>query len=342
LWGVPAGTLQPKPGLPTVDMFRGVEAGTIKVLYVMCTNPGQSLPNVNRYRAAMQNTFLVVSEAYHPTRTSELADVVLPAALWAEKEGVYGCSERRYQLMEQAVQPLGEARPDYAILCDLGRRLGHGALVPFKSPADVWEEILKVAKGTVYDFSAMTRARLKDSHGLIWPMTTPDRQVKLRYVKGEDPFVPADHPSRMKFYGRPDGRAVVWARPQKPPEEVIDAEYPFYLTTGRILEHWHTGTMTRHCKELRQANYETTAEFHPNDAQKLALKPGDPVRLSSRRGNQVFRAKITEDSREGMVYLHMHDPDRMCNILTNDVFDPVSRQPEFKICAVKVAKVRTT
>jgi nitrate reductase (cytochrome) len=342
LWGVPAGTLQPKPGLPTIDMFRAIEEGKVKVLYVMCTNPGQSLPNVNRYRAALQNTFLVVAEAYHPTRTSELADVVLPAALWAEKEGVYGCSERRYQLLEQAVKPSGESRPDFEILCDLGRRLGHGALLPFKTPDDVWTEILTCAKGTVYDFSAMTRARLKESHGLIWPMPTPDRQVKLRYVKGEDPFVPADHPSRMKFYGRPDGRAVVWARPQKPPEEVIDAEYPFYLTTGRILEHWHTGTMTRHAKELRNTNYETMAEFHPADAQRLALKPADSVRLTSRRGNQVFRVKITEDSREGMVYLHMHDPDRMCNVLTNDVVDPVSRQPEFKICAIKVQKVRTT
>jgi nitrate reductase (cytochrome) len=342
LWRVPPGTLQAKPGLPTVDMFRAIEEGTVKVLYVMCTNPGQSMPNVNRYRAALQNTFLVVSEAYHPTRTSELADVVLPAALWAEKEGVYGCSERRYQLLEQAVAPLGDARPDFEILCDLGRRLGHGALLPFKTPSDVWDEILSVAKGTVYDFSAMSRQRLKEAHGLIWPMPTPDREVKLRYVKGEDPFVPADHPSRMKFYGRPDGRAVVWARPQKPPEEVIDAEYPVYLTTGRILEHWHTGTMTRHCRELRQANYETMAEFHPADAQALALKPGDNVRLTSRRGSQVFRAKITEDSRQGMVYLHMHDPDRMCNVLTNDVFDPVSRQPEFKICAIKVEKVRGT
>jgi len=341
LWKVPKGTLQPKPGLTTVDMFRAVEDGRIKVLYVMCTNPGQSMPNVNRYRKAMerQDAFIVVSDAFHPTRTTELADVVLPAALWAEKEGVYGCSERRYQLLEQAVKPLGEARPDFQILCDLGQRLGHGALVPFKSADEIWDEILTLCKGTVYDFSGMTRKRLRDAHGLIWPMLSESHQeTKLRYVKGEDPLVPADHPTRMKFYGRPDGKAVVWLRPQKPPEEVIDVEYPFYYTTGRVLEHWHTATMTKNCKELRQANYESMAEIHPDDAKKLGVKTGDWVRLVARRGAERFRAKVTDQSRRGLVFVHMHDQERLCNRLTNDATDPVSRQPEFKVAAVKVVK----
>ncbi|MCP4657141.1 MAG: molybdopterin-dependent oxidoreductase, partial [bacterium] len=159
LWGLEPGTINPKPGLPTIDMFRALEAGDVKCLYVMCTNPGQSLPNLNRYRPALagEDAFVVVSETFHPTRTSELADVVLPAALWAEKEGVYGCTERRYQLLDKAVEPLGEARPDFDILCDLARRLGHGELLPFKSPADAWEEILKMCKDTPYDFTGMTR-----------------------------------------------------------------------------------------------------------------------------------------------------------------------------------------
>ena len=225
-----------------------MEEGRLKCLYVMCTNPGQSLPNVDRYRKAMrrEGAFLVVSEAFHPTRTSELADVVLPAALWAEKEGVYGCTERRYQLLEQAVEPQGEARPDFQILCDLARRLGHEKLVPFRSPAEAWTEILTLTKGTAYDFTGMTRERLRQAHGLLWPMPGAEHPgTKRRYVRGEDPLVPADHPQRVKFYGRPDGRAVVWMRPQKPPEEVVDAAYPMYFTTGRVLEHWHTGTMTR-------------------------------------------------------------------------------------------------
>jgi nitrate reductase NapA len=341
LWNVPAGTLAPKPGFATIDMFRALEEGKIKSLYIMCTNPGQSLPNVDRYRKAMQkeDAFVVVSEAYHPTRTSELADVVLPAALWAEKEGVYGCAERRYQLLEAAVKPAGEARPDFEILCDLARRLGHEKLLPFKNPAEAWDEILTLTKGTAYDFTGMSRQRLKESHGLLWPMPSETHPgTKRRYVRGEDPLVPADAPQRILFYGRPDKKAVVWLRPQKPAEEVVDAQYPFWYTTGRGIEHWHTGTMTRNCKELRQANYESMAEIHPQDAAKLGIRDGDRVRLSSRRAAETFRARLTDGTRQGLVYVHMHDPDHMCNRLTIDAVDPVSRQPEFKICAVKVEK----
>jgi nitrate reductase NapA len=341
LWGVPAGTIAPKPGLATIDMFRAMEEGKVKFLYVMCTNPGQSLPNVDRYRKAMRaaGAFVVVSEAFHPTRTSELADVVLPAALWAEKEGVYGCAERRYQLLEPAVKPLGEARTDFQILCDLGRRLGHGNLVPFKGPEEAWAEILTLSKGTAYDFAGMSRERLKASHGLLWPLPTADSPgTKRRYVKGADPLVPADAPGRVLFYGRPDRRAVVWMRPQKPPEEVPDAEYPLWYTTGRVIEQWHTGTMTRNCPELRQANYESVAQIHPEDARKLGVKTGDSVNLASRRGAQKFKVRVSDGERPGLVFVHMHDPDRMCNKLTIDAVDPISRQPEFKICAVKAEK----
>ena len=341
LWNVPAGTLAPKPGLAAVDLFRALEDGTVQALWIMCTNPAQSLPNADRYRKALrrEGAFVVVTEAFHPTRTSELADVVLPAALWAEKEGVYGCGERRYQLLERAVQPLGEARPDFDILCDLARRLGHGALLPWRSPAEAWDEIRQVSRGTAYDFTGMTRARLRAAHGLLWPLPAEGHPgTKRRYVKGEDPLVPADAPERILFYGRPDGKAVVWLRPQKPPEEVTDAEYPLWLTTGRVLEHWHTGTMTRNCKELRHVNYEAVAELHGEDAAALGVSSGDRVRVTSRRGSEVFTVRVVEGARNGLVFVHMHDPDRMCNRLTIDAVDPVSRQPEFKICAVRVAK----
>ncbi|MGQ9751270.1 MAG: molybdopterin oxidoreductase family protein [Thermoanaerobaculaceae bacterium] len=341
LWGVPPGTIKPKPGPSTVELFQKIEAGEIKCLYIMCTNPGQSLPNVGRYRKALQreDVFVVVADAYHPTRTSELADVVLPAALWAEKEGVYGCSERRYQLLEQAIPPAGEARPDFAILCDLGRRLGYGHLVPFQTPADIWNEILTICKGTVYDFSGMSRERLRQSHGILWPVPTPDHPgTKRRYVKGDDPLVPADWPHRIKFYGRPDNRAVIWLRPYKGPEESPDAAYPMYYTTGRVIEHWHTGTMTRTCKELVHANAEAVAELHPNDAAKLGVKTGDRVRIRSRRGSEVFKVKVTDSSGENLVFVHMHDDQHMCNLITIDALDPISKQPEFKICAVNVEK----
>ena len=341
LWGVPAGTIAPKPGLATIDMFRALEDGKLKAMWIMCTNPAQSLPNADRYRKALrrEGAFVVVTEAFHPTRTSELADVVLPAALWAEKEGVYGCGERRYQLLEKSVKPLGEARPDFEILCDLARRLGHGALLPWRSPAEAWDELRALSKGTAYDFDGMTRERLKAAHGLLWPLPTAGHAgTNRRYVKGEDPLVPADAPDRVLFYGRPDKKAVVWLRPQKAPEEVVDAEYPLWFTTGRVIEHWHTGTMTRNCKELRQANYESLAELHPEDAAALGVKSGDPLRLTSRRGSEVFKVRVMDTARKGLVFVHMHDPDHMCNKLTIDAVDPVSRQPEFKICAVKAVK----
>ncbi len=341
LWDVPAGTLAPKPGLSTVDLFRALEEGKVKCLYVMCTNPGQSMPNVDRYRKALQkeDAFVVVTEAFHPTRTSELADVVLPAALWAEKEGVYGCGERRYQLMEQSVAPSGEARPDFQILVDLARRLGHEKLLPWKTPADAWKELQRLSTGTAYDFTGMTRERLKAAHGLLWPLPTEGHAgTARRFVKGEDPLVPADAPDRVLFYGRPDKKAVVWLRPHKAPEEVVDAEYPLWFTTGRVLEHWHTGTMTRNCKELRTANAESTAELHPEDAKRLGVASGDVVRISSRRGSDRFKVRVVDTARAGLVFVHMHDPEHMCNRITIDAVDPVSRQPEFKICAVRVER----
>ena len=341
LWEVPAGTLAPKPGLSTVDLFRAVEEGKVKCLYVMCTNPGQSMPNVDRYRKALQkeDAFVVVTEAFHPTRTSELADVVLPAALWAEKEGVYGCGERRYQLLEQAVQPSGEARPDFQILCDLAKRLGHQRLLPWMTPADAWKELQRLSTGTAYDFAGMSRERLKAAHGLLWPLPSEGHPGTLRrYVKGEDPLVPADAPDRILFYGRPDRKAVAWLRPHKAPEEVVDAEFPFWFTTGRVLEHWHTGTMTRNCKELRTANAESTAELHPDDAKRLGVASGDVVRIASRRGADRFKVRVVDSARPGLVFVHMHDPEHMCNRITIDAVDPVSRQPEFKICAVRVEK----
>jgi nitrate reductase (cytochrome) len=341
LWKLPEGRISAKPGHSAVELFQALESGDVKCLYVMTTNPGQSMPNANRYREAMasEDTFLVVAEAFHPTRTSELADVVLPAALWAEKEGVYGCSERRYQLMEQAVEPLGEARPDIEILQDLARRLGHGDLVNFSTPAAAWDEIREVARGTVYDFTGMTRERLQRAHGLLWPMPTTDHLgTKRRYVKGDDPLVPEDWPHPVKFYGRPDDKAVLWMRDQGQPAEVPDAEYPLYLNTGRVLEHWHTATMTGKVGELAVTNLEAIAEMHPEDMKKLRIRSGQRIKVSSRRGSLVMRVRQSENAREGSVFVHFHDPARLVNLLTIDAFDPVSKEPEFKIAAVKVER----
>jgi nitrate reductase NapA len=340
LWRLVPGTLPDRPGKHAVDMFRGLESGEVKCIYIMCTNPGQSLPHVNRYRTALEkeDTFVVVSDIY-PTRTTELADVVLPCAAWSEKEGVYGCSERRYQLDAKATEPPGEARTDFDILCDLGRRLGFGDLVPWQHPREAWDEIRTVAKETNFRLWGVTRARLEREHGVFWPCPTEDHPgTKRRYVKGEDPVVPDDWATRMCFYGRPDKKAVVWLRPQADPQEVPDNEFPLYYTTGRVIEHWHTGTMTKKCRELVQTKTVAELEIHPDDAGQLGVRTGDPVKVSSRRGSQVFPANVTDTSPPGMVFVHMHDDERMCNFITIDAFDPGSKQPEFKICAVKLEK----
>ena len=342
LWGLPAGTLPDRPGKHAIGMFRGVEDGSIKCIYIMCTNPGQSLPNVERYRKALSDpkSFVVVSDIY-PTRTTELADVVLPAAAWSEKEGVYGCTERRYQLDTKVVEPPGEARADFDILVDLARRCGFGKLLPWKSPAEAWDEIRRIGKDTPYRIWGITRERMAREHGVLWPCPTPDHPgTKRRYVKGEDPVVPADWPKKLCFYGKPDRRAVIWMRPQKDPQEKPDAEYPLYFTTGRVIEQWHTGTMTMRCKELKHAKSTAEVEIHPEDAKKLRVKHGDPVRITSRRGSIVCPAVVTDTSRRGMVFVNMHDqnPERMCNFVTIDAFDPGSKQPEFKICAVRMKK----
>ncbi|MEW6116073.1 MAG: nitrate reductase [Nitrospirota bacterium] len=354
-WGVPRGRIQPKPGPTAVDIFRGFNRGEIKALWIACTNPGQSLPNLSPYRKGMESkdTFLVVSEAYHPTRTSELADLVLPAALWVEKDGTYGQSERRYQYLEKAVEPQGEARPDLMVMVEfanklfkaLGREAEAKRLFNYKNTEDVWNEIRQCSKGTAYDFMGMTRARMKKAHGILWPCPTEDHPGTLRRytAKYGDPLLKKFDPNAkdVSFYGaKADGnKATVWLRPYKGPAEPPDAEYPFVLTTGRQIEHWHTGTMTLKVPELKRSAPDAYVEINPKDAQKLGIKSRDKVRLTSRRGSIVLEAKVVDVPRQGLVFVPMHYPDRLINILTTDAYDAQSKQPEFKICAVKVEKV---
>ncbi len=337
LWGVPPGTISPRRGYSAVELFQAMEAGKVKCCLIMATNPAQSLPDAERYRKAMEKCFLVVAEAFHPTETSRLADVVLPSAMWVEKEGVFSQSERRYHLVPKCVEPPGEARSDLEILVAFAEKMGLGHLITARTPEAVWEEMQRISKGTPYDFSGMTYERLKRERGLLWPCPTPEhRGTCRRYIPGQDPL--AKGPGRFDFYGRKDKRAVIWIERPRPFADPADEEFPLTLTTGRILEHWHTTTITGGLKELRDIPIDFL-EIHPYDAHPRGIREGDWVEVRSRRGSVRLRARLTEDIRVGVVFATFHSAKHLVNRVTNDAYDPISRQPEFKLCAVQVKKV---
>ena len=359
LWGADPGTIKPKPGLNTVEMFKALGRDEVKAMLVLTTNPGHSMPNLSPVRDAIgkdrpNKPFVAVIDAY-PTRTTEIADLILPAAMWTEKTGVFGMSERRYQYQPTMKAAPGQARPDLDVLMDFAARLEDRGVVKagytkgkFRNSDDVWDEMRLASKGTPYDFMGMTRDRLKVERGLRWPCPTEDSKgTAIRYVKGQDPMLDtgpfADDslaPGETKFYAAPDNRAIVWLRPAQGPAEPCDADYPYVLSTGRVLEHWHTGTMTMKAEELKRAYPNCYVEMNPVDAQKLGVRSGDMVRITSRRGESLIPARIVDIPRPGMVFVPWHwaDENSLINRVTIDAYDPGSKQPEFKICAVKLAK----
>jgi len=341
-WGVPEGTINPTPGLHAVAMFEALATGKLKALLILCTNPAQSMPNAKKYTAGLanENAFVACIEAFGDAETLKYADVVFPAAFWCEREGVYGCSERRYALVEKAVEPQGQARPSVNTLMELARRMGvDEKLIPYKDSADIWDEWRRMSVGTPYNFAGITRERLRKSSGILWPCPTEDHPgTKMRYVRGEDPLVPADHPDRIFFYGTPEKKAYVWMRPHKGAAEEPDADYPFVLTTGRVIDHWHTGTMTGKVPELKNAFPNAFVELAESDAKKFGVVNGDMVTLESRRGTMSLPAKVGEVCRPGLVFVPFFDSKKLINDLTNDAVDDISKEPEFKICAVKVRK----
>ncbi len=338
LWGVPEGTIQPKPGYDAVSMFKAMESGDLKCTLVMATNPGQSMPNTNRYREAMKKTFLVVADAFDPTETTKYADVVLPAAMWVEKGGMFSQSERLYHYVPKLVDPPGEARPDLAILTDLADRLGIGNILPSRTSEEVWEEWRKISAHSYYNFNGITYERLKKIPGLRWPCPTEDHPGTCRrYVPGEDPL--SKGTGRLDFYGRPDGRAIVFIHKQQAPPEPPSEEYPFILTTGRVLEHWHTDTITGRLPETKKVPVDFV-EIHPADARRLRLENDMQVRIRSTRGSAPFRVTVSRRVREGLIFTTFHSSRNLINDATIDAVDPVSKQPAFKYCAVSIEPVQ--
>ena len=337
IWGVPPGRIAPKPGLNAVALFGAMAEGKVRCLINFCTNPAQSLPNLERYREGLEKAFVVCVDAFEDTATSEYANVVLPAALWIEKEGVYGQSERRYQLVEQLIDPPGEARSDLAVLGDLAERLGHGDLISARTPDAVWEEYRELSRHSKYDFSGMTRDRLRANHGLQWPC--PDEShpgTERRYISG-DPFVAAGR--EFDFYGTPDHRARVLLTHYDDRSDPTDENYPFVLTTGRIVEQWHTGTMTDRIPAIRNNTPRGEFEIHESDAAKIGVRSGDRVRVESRYGSIEGPVRTSSSPRPGMLFAAFYDAKWLVNQVVTDRVDPTSRQPDFKTTAVRVVRI---
>jgi nitrate reductase NapA len=338
LWHVAPGTISPRPGYDAIALFRAMEEGKVKAALVMCTNPAQSLPNGGRYAEAMKKCFLVVAETFPDSETAKLASVLLPAALWVEKEGVLGQTERRYQLVEKLIDPPGEAHSDLQILVDLAERLGHGSLITARTPEAVWDEWRTLSAHSKYNFAGITYERLRQLPGLQWPCPTEDSPGTVRrYVGGDDPLVTPG--AQIEFYGQPDKRAVVFLRPYQPSPEVPSREYPFQLTTGRVLEQWHTGTMTERIADLARASGRGHFEINDQDAFTLGIRTGDTIRVRSRFGELTGRAVVTPAPRQGVLFAAFFDAAFLINRTVSDAFDPISKEPEFKVTAVSVAKV---
>ncbi|HEX8820791.1 MAG TPA: nitrate reductase [Archangium sp.] len=338
LWGLPEGRISPNPGLSAVPMFEAMREGKVRAALVMATNPARSLPNADRYRAGMEKAFLVVCDSIFPTDTAQLADVFLPAAMWAEKEGVFSQSERRYHLVEKLVEPPGEARSDLDILVAFGERLGHGELLKARTPEAVWDEWRRISAGSSYDFTGITYARLKELPGLTWPCPSEEHPGTChRFVPGKDPL--AKKEGRIDFYARPDGRAVIYLSEQGPFRENVTSDYPMILTTGRRLEHWHTATLTGRIPQLKDIPTDYL-EIHPGDAVVMGVKEGDLVQVTSARGSVRLHAKPSMRVRTGVVFALMHSTEHLVNAATSDYLDPTSAQPEYKMAAVRVERVK--
>ncbi|HVK04337.1 MAG TPA: nitrate reductase [Armatimonadaceae bacterium] len=339
LWGVPAGRISAKPGYDAVGLFSAMERGDVKCCLVMGTNPAQSLPNADRFRKAMEKTFLVVADAFHPTETTQFADVVLPAALWTEKEGVFSQSERRYHLVPKLVDPPGEARSDLAILVDLADRLGQGALVKARTPVDVWDEWRKMSASSKYNFEGITYERLQKERGILWPCPTEDHPgTKRRFVPGEDPLAHGTAgKDRFDFYGMPDGRAVIWLHGQEAAQDPASPEYPLRLATGRVLEHWHTATITGRVPALQDVPIDFL-EMNAMDAARLGIGEGDRVEVRSRRGEVELRARVGDYVRPGVVFATFHSAKHLINRAVKETVDPISKEPDFKNSAVAVRR----
>jgi nitrate reductase NapA len=339
IWKVPASRIDPKPSNHTVDMFRSLDRGDIKFMWIQVTNPMVTMPHLNRYRegAKKDDRFIVVSDVY-PTPTTDVADVILPSACWIEREGMYGNSERRTQHFNQLINPPGEAMSDTWQIIEVARRMGHKELFPWDKSnhiEKIYEEYRLHHAGNKHSMAPYDL--LKKQPGIRWPFVN-GKETRWRYHGKYDPAAQGDS---YDFYGKKDHKAWIFLRPYEPMPEQTDGEYPFLLNTGRVIEHWHSGSMTRRIPALHQSVPEAYVELNPKDAKRLMIRNGQKVKITSRRGTIVMKAQINGRGKpqEGHIFVPFFDENYLINNLTLDAYCPISKQPDYKKCAVKIEKV---
>jgi nitrate reductase NapA len=377
IWSLPEGRINEKIGYHTVKMFEhwskpAAEGGDISTIWVQVTNPGQTLPNRHKLfdpGVADPDKFLIVSDVY-PTPTTRAADLVLPSAMWVEKNGIFGNSERRTQQWFKMVDPPGEARDDVWQTIAVARQLYDRGDAGMKDrdgrflfrfqkeggeEAPVWDwshfRDVNVDRALFEEYRKFSRLKHKDlapydeyvkARGLRWPVVRQEdgtwRETRFRFSGFDDPYVAKG--KEIDFYHSPtkDGRAQIWFRPYEAPPESPDEAYPLWLCTGRVLEHWHTASMTMRIEPLRRAMPNAYVEMHREDARALSIQDGDVVRVETRRGALDLPVWIggRGEPPRGSIFVPFFDEGRLINELTLEDFDPFSKQPDYKKCAARV------
>lgn len=384
IWKLPEGTIPPKPGYHAVLQNRMLKDGKLNAYWVQVNNNMQAAPNMMQetlpgYRNP--ENFIVVSDAY-PTVTAQAADLILPTAMWVEKEGAYGNAERRTQFWYQLVDAPGEAKSDLWQLVEFSKRFTVEEVWPEELLAKAPEYRGKTLYDILYRNGQVDRYPLEERNmeynnhesddfgfylqkglfeeyaefgrdhghdladfdtyhrerGLRWPVVN-GQETRWRFREGSDPYVESG--TGYQFYGHKDGRARIFALPYEPAAESPDDEYPFWLSTGRVLEHWHSGSMTQRVPELYKAVPDALCYMHPDDAADLGLRRGDEVKVESRRG--YIRTRVETRGRNkpprGLIFVPWFDASQLINKVTLDATDPISKQTDFKKCAVRIEKV---
>ena len=330
LWGIEETRLPAKRGLAYPDIIEAALAKKIRGLWIIATNPLVSFPNQDVLRQALSNLdFLVVQDGYHPTPTTELAHLVLPAAIWGEKEGTYTNSERRVSKVNRAVAPPGEARADFDIFLDVAEKLGcREELYPgWRAPEDAFNEWRRVSKGRLCDYSGIGFEMLASRGAVQWPLPEGGESAAHLYSDGK--------------FQTPDGRAKLVAAHWEPFPEQPNREFPLILNTGRTVEHWHTRTKTREAPILEHLSPRAWLEMNPRDAKQLGLRSHQRVDVVSQRGRVAgVELRLTEITAPGQVFMPFHFFETNVNEVTQSAFDPISREPNYKQCAVRVERPR--